>query len=247
MLYTFFWVIPGRQTPGELRRREHTITFFPLKSCLLWGAVEKYARTRPAADGSTTRCMRIACWMTKAIETHSEYETLVPFSRQQWLRELAWMIRCTYVACLVLNCIYFCFVRLTFHLLCGCRIQSVNDLLSLTPAQPSAVPILTRLETFIVTKKTDCICITSATLRQRTVRKSLSMWRWLLAELLGTWQPDASLIVLRKPQKKSAGWTAFTLPIVIITRSVHRPKTSAVWSSELRSTSRSRRGKTRKQ
>jgi hypothetical protein len=172
---------------------------------------------------------------------------LVAFSRQQWLREIASMISCTYVACLVLNCIYLCSVRVTFHLLCGCRIQSVNDLLSLTPAQPNAVPILTRLETSNVTKKADCISITSAALRQGTVRKSLSVWRWFLAELLGTWQSAASLIVLRKPRKKSAGWTAYTWPIVVITLSVHRPKTSVAWSSELRITSRSRWGKTRNQ
>jgi hypothetical protein len=31
--------------------------------------------------------MRPACWMTKATDTHSEYEILIAFPRQQWLRD----------------------------------------------------------------------------------------------------------------------------------------------------------------
>ena len=39
--------------------------------------------------------MRIACWVTKATNTHSEYVILIPFLPQQWLRERASMIRYT--------------------------------------------------------------------------------------------------------------------------------------------------------
>ena len=44
---------------------------------------------------------RIACCITKAADTHSEYVILIPFPLQQWLYERAWMLRYTYVACIV--------------------------------------------------------------------------------------------------------------------------------------------------
>jgi hypothetical protein len=43
--------------------------------------------------------MRIACCITKATGTHSEYVILIAFPRQQWLRERASMLR-LYVHCL---------------------------------------------------------------------------------------------------------------------------------------------------
>jgi hypothetical protein len=43
--------------------------------------------------------MRIACWITKATDTHCEYEILIAFSRQQWLGEDVSMLR-SYVHCL---------------------------------------------------------------------------------------------------------------------------------------------------
>ena len=46
-------------------------------------------------------CTRIACWLPKATDTHSEYVMLIAFPLQQWLRERAWMIRYNYIACLV--------------------------------------------------------------------------------------------------------------------------------------------------
>jgi hypothetical protein len=47
--------------------------------------------------------MRIACWMTKAGDTRSEYVILTTFLRQQWLRERASLLRYTYIAYLVLK------------------------------------------------------------------------------------------------------------------------------------------------
>jgi hypothetical protein len=41
--------------------------------------VEKYGRTRQATDDSIIRCMRFACWITKATHTHSEYVITVAF------------------------------------------------------------------------------------------------------------------------------------------------------------------------
>jgi hypothetical protein len=37
--------------------------------------------------------MRIACWIPKVIETHSEYVIRIAFPRQQWLRERASNLR----------------------------------------------------------------------------------------------------------------------------------------------------------
>jgi hypothetical protein len=33
--------------------------------------------------------MRIACWVTKATDTHSEYVIIIAFANQKWLRERA--------------------------------------------------------------------------------------------------------------------------------------------------------------
>jgi hypothetical protein len=37
--------------------------------------------------------MRIACWIPKATDTHSEYTILTAFPQQQWLRERASILR----------------------------------------------------------------------------------------------------------------------------------------------------------
>jgi hypothetical protein len=56
--------------------------------------------------------MRIACWIPKATNTHSEYETLIAFPLQQRFHERASMLRYSYIACLgfvqypVLTCHY---------------------------------------------------------------------------------------------------------------------------------------------
>jgi hypothetical protein len=47
--------------------------------------------------------MRIACWIPKATNTHSQHVVLIAFPLQQWLRERASVLRHTYIACLVLT------------------------------------------------------------------------------------------------------------------------------------------------
>ena len=49
----------------------------------------------------TIWCMRIACWIPKVTNTHSEYVILIAFPLQQWLHERASMLRYTYIVCLV--------------------------------------------------------------------------------------------------------------------------------------------------
>ena len=44
--------------------------------------------------------MRIACWIPKATNTHSEYIILIPFPLQQWLHERTSILRYTYTAVL---------------------------------------------------------------------------------------------------------------------------------------------------
>jgi hypothetical protein len=45
--------------------------------------------------------MRIACWITKAKNTHSEYLILDASPLQQWLYERVSLLRYTYIACIV--------------------------------------------------------------------------------------------------------------------------------------------------
>ena len=49
----------------------------------------------------TIRRMRIACWIPKATNTHSQYVILIAFPLQQWLHERDTMLRYAYLGCLV--------------------------------------------------------------------------------------------------------------------------------------------------
>jgi hypothetical protein len=44
--------------------------------------------------------MRIACWISKATNTHSEYVILIAFLLQHWFHERAQILRYTFIACL---------------------------------------------------------------------------------------------------------------------------------------------------
>ena len=57
--------------------------------------------TEPDRPQMTVWRMRIACWKTKATNTHLEYITLIAFTLQQWLHKRASMLRYTYITCLV--------------------------------------------------------------------------------------------------------------------------------------------------
>ena len=54
---------------------------------------------KPDRPRMTIRHMRIAYWVPKATNTHSQYVILIAFSLQQWLHEQALMLRYTYIAC----------------------------------------------------------------------------------------------------------------------------------------------------
>jgi len=60
---------------------------------------QKYRRVRQDTDDNITRRMRIACWLPKATNTHSQYVILIAFPLKQWLQERAPISRYTYSGC----------------------------------------------------------------------------------------------------------------------------------------------------
>ena len=64
---------------------------------------ESYGTARQTTADNEVWSVRIACWMSTATDTHSEYVTVIAFLRQQWLRERAPKLFCTYVACLAVT------------------------------------------------------------------------------------------------------------------------------------------------
>jgi hypothetical protein len=48
--------------------------------------------------------IHISCWVPKATNTHSGCVVIIDFQLQQWLNELASLLRYTYFACLVAIC-----------------------------------------------------------------------------------------------------------------------------------------------
>jgi hypothetical protein len=65
--------------------------------------VEKYCTAGQARDDNILQRMRIACWIPKATDIHSEYVILIALPWEQWLRERISMLRCTYIASLVIH------------------------------------------------------------------------------------------------------------------------------------------------
>jgi hypothetical protein len=58
---------------------------------------------QPDRPQMTVLHMRIAWWITKVTDTHSEYVIITAFRRQQWLSERASMLRYTYIVSLVIR------------------------------------------------------------------------------------------------------------------------------------------------
>jgi hypothetical protein len=58
--------------------------------------------TGQLTDDNIIRRMRVACWITKAANTNSEYVIHIAFPSQQWLRERPSLLLCTYIASLVI-------------------------------------------------------------------------------------------------------------------------------------------------
>ena len=76
--------------------------FSNFKLYTLWDNIKKYGRAGQTTDGSIIRRMRIALWITKATDIHSEYVIQNAFPRQQWFANVPeWYVTLTYIACLV--------------------------------------------------------------------------------------------------------------------------------------------------
>jgi hypothetical protein len=93
------------------RENQNTFTFnnffFPENRAvyeIMWKSM-----VQPDRPQMTIWRMRIACWIKKATETHSEHVIIIAFTRQQWLRERASMLRYTYITCLAI--IWFCTMK----------------------------------------------------------------------------------------------------------------------------------------
>jgi hypothetical protein len=95
----------------KIRTHISYLKFFP-KIVPFLDTVEKYDTARRDTDDIIIRRLRFACWVTKAINTNSEYVILTALPRKQCLRERASMLRNTYIICIIseLDCVY-CAVR----------------------------------------------------------------------------------------------------------------------------------------
>jgi hypothetical protein len=60
--------------------------------------VEEYSTARQMADDIIIWRMRIACWILKATNIHSEYVILIAFPLQELLYERALMLRYMFIA-----------------------------------------------------------------------------------------------------------------------------------------------------
>jgi hypothetical protein len=61
----------------------------------------RHCTARQATDDNIIQRMRVACWIIKATDTHSEYVILIAFPRRQRLRERTSILRCTFSVFLV--------------------------------------------------------------------------------------------------------------------------------------------------
>jgi len=77
--------------------------------------VVQHGTARPATDDNIIRRMRIACWITEATDTHSEY-VIIAFPRQHCLRERASLLRYAYIAWLVIVEVCYCWSGLCCEL-----------------------------------------------------------------------------------------------------------------------------------
>jgi hypothetical protein len=66
------WIFLRMKNISDNSCYESQNTFF-WKSCSVWGNVENYGRAGGAREHNTIQRMCVACCITKAIDTHSEY------------------------------------------------------------------------------------------------------------------------------------------------------------------------------
>ena len=81
----------------KIKTHNYHSTTFSRNSYNLWDNVEKYCMLGQL----TTRRMGMACWIHKVTNTHSECVLFIVFPQQHLLHEHTWILRYTYIACLV--------------------------------------------------------------------------------------------------------------------------------------------------
>ena len=89
----------------EVCRENQNIFYF---QCPFYDSVAVYEIAwknivEPGRPQKTKWRMRLACWIPKAINTHSEYVILISFPLQQWFHERSSMLRYTYIVYVVRN------------------------------------------------------------------------------------------------------------------------------------------------
>ena len=101
------WILLRMKNVSDKICRENQNTYFVLsnfffrKSCRLWDNVKTFGRARQTTDDNIIRRMRIACWINKATDRHSEYVIFIAFPRQQWLdKSVPESYDYTYISCL---------------------------------------------------------------------------------------------------------------------------------------------------
>ena len=77
-----------------------SVTFFSFENRAVYEIMWK-SIVEPDRPVMTIWRMRIACWIPKATNTHSEYALVIAFPLQQWLHERDSILRYKYIACLV--------------------------------------------------------------------------------------------------------------------------------------------------
>jgi len=93
-----------------------SVTIFP-EYRVVYEAVWKNM-SEPYSPQMAICCMRIACWIPKATNTHSQYAILIAVPPQQWLHERASMFT-LHVQCL--SCLYCKCVFMDLHRCVGRR------------------------------------------------------------------------------------------------------------------------------
>ena len=86
----------------ENKKKQLLLSFFFSKIVLFMGQCRKKF-VQPARLQVTTWCMRIAWWIPKATNTHSQYVILVALPLQIYLQESASILRFTYIACIFIQ------------------------------------------------------------------------------------------------------------------------------------------------
>jgi hypothetical protein len=119
-----------------------TFFFFLQKSCHLWDNVEKCSTAGQSTDDNIIWRMRIACWITKATETHTGFVILIAFLLKQWLHERVSVLWYMYLVC---------FVEL-FHWLCDNTMTYVVILIQCGAKRTHVFKIIVSLFIFNIKK-----------------------------------------------------------------------------------------------